>query len=189
MGKYTIKKNKNLAFSLTKGVFSGEFNSINYVLYLAFLFLMKSLIYYSAVNYYLGWNNTWGFNSFEPLGLWYWLYVFFTVDVEQYLPFFPWYIFLIQIMALLPIVYRILNGNGHRNFFIFLALNLVLNILAIWVLITFYNIWNIEWPKAYLLSLSLLPLFIGFNPKKPSNINIKIPSMTKQSGNLFDDLD
>ena len=89
-------------------------------------------------------------------------------------------------MALLPIVYRILNGNGHRNFFIFLALNLVLNILAIWVANTFYNI---EWPKAYLLSLSLLPLFIGFNPKKTSNINIKIPSMTKQSGNLFDDLD
>ena len=183
MGKYTIKKNKNLAFSLTKGVFSGEFNSINYVLYLAFLFLMKSLMYYWTVNYYYGWNYTWGCNSFEPLGLWYWLYFFFS---EVDLPFFPWYIFLIQIMALLPIVYRILNGNGHRNFFIFLALNLVLNILAIWVANTFYNI---EWPKAYLLSLSLLPLFIGFNPKKTSNINIKIPSMTKQSGNLFDDLD
>tara|TARA_Y100001935_G_scaffold134287_1_gene111137 strand:- start:222 stop:740 length:519 start_codon:yes stop_codon:yes gene_type:complete len=172
MEKYTIKKNKNLGF----GIFNGEFNSINYVLYLAFLFLIKSF----AAIYFFG---VWGFKLYEPLGLWHAVYTFLVVDYsyDGLLLFFS-----IQILALLPIVYRILNGNGHRNFFIFLALNLVLNLLVSLISNVY---WSFEWNKAFLLSLSLLPLFISFNPKEISNIDIKISSKTKLSGNLYDDLD
>ena len=171
MGKYTIKKN-----NLGKGVFSGEFNPINYIFYLAFLFLIKTF-------YFIIFEGFLGLQYFGMLGLWETLFSYFSYGWN----FRMVVLFLIslQILALLPIVYQIFYENGNRKFFIFLALNLVLNFLTLrffpyhlQTLIT-----NIIW------SSTLVPLFIGFNPKKTSNINIKIPSMTKQSGNLFDDLD
>ena len=180
MGKYTIKKN-NLGFSLTKGVFSGEFNPINYIFYLAFLLSIKLFLLKFVEIEFMGllW---WGILSF-----WHSLFLFFTYDLWNsgfsrimYLLFF-----LPSILALLPIVYRILNGNGHRNFFIFLALNLVLNILTVrWELYygeSFLN--NIFW------TLTLIPLFMSFNHKEIQNTDIKMSSKTKLSGNLYDDLD
>ena len=175
MGKYTIKKN-----NLGKGVFSGEFNPINYIFYLAFLLSIKTC-YFIFTEGFLA-LSYWGILSF-----WHSLFTFFTYDLWNsgfsrigYL-----LLLLLPILALLPIVYRILNGNGHRNFFIFLALNLVLNILTFrWAEDygnTFLN--NIFW------TLTLIPLFMSFNPKEFQNTDIKMSSKIKLSGNLYDDLD
>jgi len=182
MGKYTIKKN-NLGFSLTKGVFSGEFNPINYIFYLAFLLSIKTCYFIVVQVEFMG-LLYWGILSF-----WHSLFLFFTYElwnsgfsrIMLYL-----LLFLPSILALLPIVYRILNGNGHRNFFIFLALNLVLNILTVHATISMYGesfLNNIFW------TLTLIPLFMSFNPKEIQNTDIKMSSKTKLSGNLYDDLD
>jgi hypothetical protein len=180
MGKYTIKKN-NLGFSLTKGVFSGEFNPINYIFYLAFLLSIKTC-YFIFIEGFLG-LNYWGILLF-----WDSLFEFFQYDLWNSGFSRIGYLFFLSlpILALLPIVYRILNGNGHRNFFIFLALNLVLNIL------TFR--WSGQYYGDTFLNnifgtLSLIPLFMSFNPKEIQNTDIKMSSKTKLSGNLYDDLD
>lgn len=179
MEKYTIKKN-NLGFSLTKGVFSGEFNPINYIFYLAFLLSIKTCFFIFMEGYL-------GLNYFGILAFWHTFFEFFAYDLWNGDSLIG-YLFLLSlsILALLPIVYRILNGNGHRNFFIFLALNLVLNILTyLWSVQYYGNTFlnNIIW------TLTLIPLFMSFNPKEIQNTDIKMSSKTKLSGNLYDDLD
>tara|TARA_B100000963_G_C22494290_1_gene610720 strand:+ start:134 stop:661 length:528 start_codon:yes stop_codon:yes gene_type:complete len=175
MGKNTIKKNKDLGF----GVFSGEFNPINYIFYLAILLSIKTCFFI----FFLGEETGLGLEIFGILAFWNSLYYFIVYGWWNSNLYLFLFLFLLMILALLPIVYRILNGNGHRNFFIFLALNLVFNILNV-VSGSYDNPLNI-----IIYSSTLIPLFIGFNPKEISNIDIKMSSKIKLSGNLYDDLD
>ena len=171
MGKYTIKKN-----NLGKGVFSGEFNPINYIFYLAFLFLIKTF-YYGFFHGFLG------LQYFGMLAFWEFLFSYFYYGWGDGMVLL--FLFSLQILALLPIVYQIFYGNGDRKFFIFLALNLVLNFLT-FRFFPYHSetlITNIIW------SSTLIPLFISFNPKEFQNTDIKMPSKIKLSGNLYDDLD